>query len=64
LRDRYRARASPSFAATRDAAARLEQSGSGRGVGVQSIGDGDFSVQEAAELVKVVAGFSQTVVTG
>jgi hypothetical protein len=31
---------------------------------VQSIGDGDFSVQEAAELVKVVAGFSQTVVTG
>jgi hypothetical protein len=30
---------------------------------VQAIGDGDIAPQEAAELAKVVAGFSQTIAT-
>jgi hypothetical protein len=33
------------------------------GVIMQAIGDGDLSAHEAAELSKVIAGFSQTIVT-
>ena len=33
------------------------------GAVMQAIGDGDIGAQEAAELAKVVAGFSQTIVT-
>ena len=33
------------------------------GVVVQAIGDGDLSAHEAAQLAKVVAGFSQTIAT-